>query len=453
MLISPGEILETIRMIESEKLDIRTITMGISLRDCITNRLSISADKIYKKITSSAQGFIKTAEEIQTKFGIPIINKRIAVTPIAYVAESLEIKDFLPLAHILDKAAKEVVIDFIGGYSALVHKGITPGDQSLMESIPQALAETERVCSSINVATTKAGINMDAITLMGKIIKDAAELTAEKDGIGCAKLVTFANIPEDNPFMAGAYHGMGEGEKVINIGISGPGVIRATVERHPDASLQELADIIKRTAFKITRVGELVAREAASRLECNLGIIDLSLAPTPIEGDSVALVLEAMGIERCGGPGSIAALALLNDAMKKGGAMGTSSPGGLSGAFIPVSEDFAMAKAVEDKILSLEKLETMTSVCSVGLDMIALPGKTSAETISAIIADEISIGVFNNKSTACRLIPVPGKEEGERAVFGGLLGETPIIAVSKVKADNFLRRGGRIPPPLRSLNN
>lgn len=453
MFINPDEILETIRMIESEKLDIRTITIGISLRDCITDNLSTATNKIYHKITSSAQGLAGAAEEIQTKFGIPIINKRIAVTPIAYVAESLETSDFTPLAHILDKAAKEVGVDFIGGYSALVHKGITPGDRNLLESIPQALAETERVCSSVNVASTKAGINMEAITIMGKIIKATAELTSDKDGVGCAKLVAFANIPEDNPFMAGAYHGMGEGDGVINVGISGPGVIRAIVENHPEANLQELADIIKRTAFKISRAGELVAHEAAKRLGCSLGIIDLSLAPTPTQGDSVALILEAMGIERCGGPGSTAALALLNDAVKKGGAMATSSPGGLSGAFIPVSEDLGIAKAVEDKTLTLEKLEAMTSVCSVGLDMIALPGDTSAETLSAIIADEISIGVFNNKTTACRLVPVPGKKEGERAVFGGLLGEAPVIAVNKVKPDNFIKRGGRVPPPLRSLNN
>jgi uncharacterized protein (UPF0210 family) len=453
MLISPEEILETIRMIESERLDIRTITMGVSLRDCVGGDLAATQRKIYQKITRYAKSLVKVAQDIRTQYGLPIINKRIAVTAIASLAESLEIEDYVPLASTLDEAASSVAVDFIGGFSALVQKSMTPGDRCLIESIPQALAQTERVCSSVNVASTKAGINMDAILLMGQIIKETAELTASRDGIGCAKLVVFANIPEDNPFMAGAYHGQGEGDRVINVGISGPGVIRAVVERYPEASLQELAETIKRTAFKITRAGELVAREAARRLDCELGIIDLSLAPTPAPGDSVAQIIEAMGVERCGAPGTTAALALLNDAVKKGGAMATSSPGGLSGAFIPVSEDAAMAKAVEDKALSLEKLEAMTAVCSVGLDMIAVPGTTSPETISAIIADEIAIGVFNDKTTAVRLIPVPGKNVGERAVFGGLLGEAPVISLNQFKSEAFVRRGGKIPPPLRSLGN
>lgn len=453
MLISPEEILETIRMIESERLDIRTITMGVSLRDCVGGDLAATQRKIYQKITRYAKSLVKVAQDIRTQYGLPIINKRIAVTAIASLAESLEIEDYVPLASTLDEAASSVAVDFIGGFSALVQKSMTPGDRCLIESIPQALAQTERVCSSVNVASTKAGINMDAILLMGQIIKETAELTASRDGVGCAKLVVFANIPEDNPFMAGAYHGQGEGDRVINVGISGPGVIRAVVERYPEASLQELAETIKRTAFKITRAGELVAREAARRLDCELGIIDLSLAPTPAPGDSVAQIIEAMGVERCGAPGTTAALALLNDAVKKGGAMATSSPGGLSGAFIPVSEDAAMAKAVEDKVLSLEKLEAMTAVCSVGLDMIAVPGTTSPETISAIIADEIAIGVFNDKTTAVRLIPVPGKNVGERAVFGGLLGEAPVISLNRFKSEAFVRRGGKIPPPLRSLGN
>jgi uncharacterized protein (UPF0210 family) len=453
VFISPEEILETIRMIESERLDIRTITMGVSLRDCIAGDLAATQKRIYQKISRSSQNLVKVAEEIQAQFGLPVINKRVSVTAIAFLAESLEIDDYVPLAQTLDEAASAVAVDFIGGFSALVQKSMTPRDRRLILSIPRALSQTERVCSSVNVASTKAGINMDAITLMGRTIKETAELTASRDGIGCAKLVVFANIPEDNPFMAGAYHGQGEGDRVINVGISGPGVIRSVVERYPEASLQEVADIIKRTAFKITRAGELVAREAARRLDCELGIIDLSLAPTPAPGDSVAQIIEAMGIERCGAPGTTAALALLNDAVKKGGAMATSSPGGLSGAFIPISEDAAMAKAVEDGALSMEKLEAMTAVCSVGLDMIAVPGSTSAETISAIIADEMAIGVFNNKTTAARLIPVPGKKPGEKAVFGGLLGEAPIISLTPLRSAGFVGRGGKIPPPLRSLNN
>lgn len=453
MFINPEEILETIRMIESERLDIRTITMGVSLRDCIAGDLAATQKRIYQKISRSSQNLVKVAEEIQAQFGLPVINKRVSVTAIAFLGESLEIDDYAPLAQTLDEAASAVAVDFIGGFSALVQKSMTPGDRRLILSIPRALSQTERVCSSVNVASTKAGINMDAITLMGRTIKETAELTASRDGIGCAKLVVFANIPEDNPFMAGAYHGQGEGDRVVNVGISGPGVIRSVVERYPEASLQEVADIIKRTAFKITRAGELVAREAARRLDCELGIIDLSLAPTPAPGDSVAQIIEAMGIERCGAPGTTAALALLNDAMKKGGAMATSSPGGLSGAFIPISEDAAMAKAVEDGALSMEKLEAMTAVCSVGLDMIAVPGSTSAETISAIIADEMAIGIFNNKTTAVRLVPVPGKNVGERAVFGGLLGEAPIISLNRFKSERFMGRGGKIPPPLRSLGN
>ncbi|HEX21646.1 MAG TPA: PFL family protein [Actinobacteria bacterium] len=440
-------------MLQKQSLDIRTITIGINLLDCIDDNPSKLKQKIYKKITAKAKNLTAVAEEIQSKYGVPIINKRVSVTPIAALVNAGSFTDITPLAVMLDKAAADIGIDFLGGFSALVHKGFTKGDRLLLSSIPKALSSTERVCASIGVATTKAGINMDAVKLLGDIIKDTAAATADRDGVGCAKLVVFCNIPEDNPFMAGAYHGFGEGETVINVGISGPGVIRSAIAGNKSAGLSELAEIIKKTAFKITRVGELVAQEAAQRLGVSKGIVDLSLAPTPTIGDSVAEILEEMGLEKCGTHGTTAALALLNDAVKKGGAFAASATGGLSGAFIPVSEDSAMAEAAADGVLSLSKLEAMTAVCSVGLDMIALPGDISSENISAIIADEMAIGIINNKTTAARLIPVPGKTVGQRADFGGLLGNTPIIATSKYSAAEFINRGGRIPAPLRSLTN
>lgn len=453
MFIHHEEILETVGMLRQQRLDIRTITLGISLRDCIDGRPASVQQKIYGKITRIARNLVTTADEIQAEYGIPIINKRIAVSPIASIIEGGSFSDLTPLAITLDEAATKVDVDFLGGFSALVQKGFTKGDELLLNSIPEALSATERVCSSVGVATTKAGINMDAVRRMGHIIKETAAATAGQDAVGCAKLVTFCNIPEDNPFMAGAYHGLGEAETAVNVGISGPGVIRAAVEHNPESDFNELAEIIKKTAFKITRVGELVAREAARRLGLSMGIVDLSLAPTPTKGDSVAQILEEMGLERCGCHGTTAALALLNDAVKKGGAFATSSTGGLSGAFIPVSEDLAMADAVAVGALSLDKLEAMTAVCSVGLDMIALPGDTPAETLAAIIADEMAIGLINNKTTAARLIPVPGKFAGDTAEFGGLLGKAPIMTVSKYSSEKFINRGGRIPAPIRSLTN
>lgn len=447
------EVLETFRMIEKEKLDIRTITMGISLRDCCDSSSKVACQKIYDKITRYAENLVKVGDEIQAEYGIPIINKRISVTPIALVAEASDATDYVDFALALERAAKTVGVNFIGGFSALVHKGYTKGDQRLVKSIPQSLQATERVCASVNLATTKAGINMDAVAQMGQIIKQTAHLTEAEDGLGCAKLVVFANAPEDNPFMAGAFHGIGEPECVINVGISGPGVVKTAIEQVGGESFDVLAETIKKTAFKITRVGQLVAREAAKRLNVPFGIVDLSLAPTPAVGDSVARIIEEMGIESCGAPGTTAALALLNDAVKKGGTMASAHCGGLSGAFIPVSEDEGMIKAVQNGSLNLEKLEAMTAVCSVGLDMIAVPGSTSAETISAIIADEIAIGVINNKTTAVRIIPVPGKEVGDWVVFGGLLGESPILSVSKFSSAGFIKRGGRIPAPIHSLRN
>lgn len=441
-------------MVQAENLDIRTITMGISLRDCCSSDINKIADKIYDKIIHTAEKLVPVARELEAEFGIPIVNKRISVTPISIIAESCPEKDLTPIAKAMDKAAKELGIDFIGGFSALVHKGFTKGDINLLNSIPEALSSTERVCSSVNVASSRAGINMDAVLAMGYIIKKTAELTAERDGIGCAKLVVFANAVEDNPFMAGAFHGIGEPETSINIGISGPGVVNSVLRRMSEnADFGEIAEAIKRTAFKITRAGELIGREAAKRLGVTLGIIDLSLAPTPAVGDSIANILEAMGLERCGAPGTTAALALLNDAVKKGGAMAASYVGGLSGAFIPVSEDAGMIKAVEEGALTLEKLEAMTSVCSVGLDMIAIPGDTSCETIAAIIADEMAIGVINKKTTAVRIIPAPGKKAGDWVEFGGLLGRAPIMPVSNFNSSVFVRRGGRIPPPIQSLIN
>ncbi|WP_018249286.1 PFL family protein [Orenia marismortui] len=453
MLFNTGEILETVKMIESENFDIRTITMGINLRDCAHPDINILNEKIYNKITTKAKDLVKVANSIEAKFGVPIINKRISVTPISIIANACEETDYTSIAQTLDKAAKKVGVDFIGGFSALVHKGYTAGERNLIKSIPQALATTDRVCSSVNVATTKAGINMDAVLEMGQTIKKAAELTANQDGLGAAKLVVFCNVPEDNPFMAGAFHGTGEPETVINIGVSGPGVVKNVVEKLPDADFNHLADAIKRTAFKITRMGELVGQTASEMLDVPFGIVDLSLAPTPAIGDSVANILEGMGLEYCGTHGTTAALALLNDAVKKGGSMASSSVGGLSGAFIPVSEDQGMIEATRIGALSLEKLEAMTCVCSVGLDMIAVPGDTSAETIAAIAADEMAIGMINKKTTAVRIIPAPGKKVGDEVKFGGLLGEAPIMKVSKFKADKFVHRGGRIPAPIQSLTN
>ncbi|MDD3042138.1 MAG: PFL family protein [Methanosarcinaceae archaeon] len=453
MLINPNEILETIRMVKMENLDIRTVTMGINLRGCSHPDIEAFNENIYEKITGYARDLVRTTEEVQDLYGIPIINKRIAVTPIAIVAESCIAEDYVSVAKTLDAAAKELGVDFIGGFSALVHKGITPGDLKLINSIPEALACTEKVCSSVNVATTKAGINMDAVALMGETVKKTAELTADRDGLGCAKLVVFANAPEDNPFMAGAFHGIGEPDCVINVGVSGPGVVNAALRELVNPDLTEIAETIKKTAFKITRMGEIVGREAARRLGVEFGILDLSLAPTPAIGDSVARILEAMGLERCGTHGTTAALALLNDAVKKGGSMASSSVGGLSGAFIPVSEDEGMIEAVNAGALSLEKLEAMTCVCSVGLDMIAVPGDTPASTISAIIADEMAIGMVNKKTTAVRIIPAPGKKVGDSVEFGGLLGRAPVMQVNGFSSETFIKRGGRIPAPIQALTN
>ncbi|NPV91444.1 MAG: PFL family protein [Firmicutes bacterium] len=451
--ISAEEILETIRMVESQNLDIRTITMGISLRDCRDSDPAVLNNKVYEKIVRCASDLVKVGEDLQREYGIPIINKRISVTPVAIIADGLEVAELVSLARVLDKAADEVGVNFLGGYSSLVHKGFSVGDERLIESIPEALASTERVCSSVNVATTHAGINMDAVYRMGQVVKRTAELTAHRDGFGCAKLVVFCNVPEDNPFMAGAFHGVGEPECVLNIGVSGPGVVLNTVRKNPQADFGALATAIKLTAFKVTRMGELIGRRASQRLGVPFGIVDLSLAPTPAIGDSVADILEAMGLERCGTHGTTAALALLNDAVKKGGAMASSYVGGLSGAFIPVSEDAGMVAAVEAGALTVDKLEAMTSVCSVGLDMIAVPGDTSAETIAAIIADEAAIGMINRKTTAARIIPVPGKGVGDRVEFGGLLGSAVIMPLHHFSSNHFVGRGGRIPAPIQSLAN
>jgi uncharacterized protein (UPF0210 family) len=452
-MINSREILQTIEMIDQQHLDIRTITMGISLRDCAHPDINICCRKIYDKITKYAEKLVITGVQIEKEFGIPIVNKRISITPIALVADSCEAEDYVPIALILDKAAKEVGVNFLGGYTALVHKGFTKGDIKLIRSIPEALAQTERVCSSVNVATTRAGINMDAVAEMGRIIKKTALLTAKDGGLGCAKLVVFANAVEDNPFMAGAFHGEGEPECVINVGVSGPGVVHHALKSCKGLPFDDVAETIKKTAFQITRMGQLVAQEASKRLGVPFGVVDLSLAPTPEIGDSVADILEEMGLESVGTHGTTAALALLNDAVKKGGVMASSHVGGLSGAFIPVSEDAGMIRAAEKGLLTIEKLEAMTCVCSVGLDMIAIPGDTSAETISAIIADEAAIGVINNKTTAVRLIPVPGKGVGESVDFGGLLGKAPIMPVHPSSSAAFIARGGRIPAPLNSLKN
>ncbi|MCE5218642.1 PFL family protein [bacterium] len=451
--LDTSEINETLRMIHSERLDIRTITLGISLLDCAAQSGETARQRIYDKITTCAENLVAVAEEIETEYGIPIINKRISVTPISLLAAAGGEEDYVAFATTLDQAAHTVGVNFIGGFSALVHKGYTRGDEVLVRSIPEALAATKRVCSSVNVATTRTGINMDAVRQMGEVIVEAAQRTADQGGIGCAKLVIFANAAEDNPFMAGAFHGIGEPECVVNVGVSGPGAVKSALEHVKGADLGTVSETIKRTAFKITRMGQLVAREASRRLGVPFGIVDLSLAPTPVIGDSVAHILEEMGLERCGAAGSTAALALLNDAVKKGGTMATSYAGGLSGAFIPVSEDAGMIQAAEEGVLSIEKLEAMTAVCSVGLDMIAIPGDTPASTISAIIADEAAIGVINNKTTAARLIPVPGKTVGDSVDFGGLLGRAPIMPVSPLDSAVFIARGGRIPAPLHSLKN
>lgn len=452
-MIRPIEVIETLKMIQEENLDIRTITMGISLRDCCSFDGKEARRKIYDKITRKAEHLVKVGEDIEREYGIPIINKRISVTPMSIIAESSGDTNYVEFAKTLDNAAQVVGVNFIGGFSALVHKGFTSGDEKLIYSIPEALASTKMVCSSVNVATTKAGINMDAVKQMGQIIKASAELTKDSGGLGCAKLVVFANAPEDNPFMAGAFHGVGEPECVINVGVSGPGVVKCALEKVKGEDFGVVAETIKKTAFKITRIGELVGREASKRLGVSFGILDLSLAPTPAIGDSVAYILEEMGLEKCGTHGTTAALALLNDAVKKGGTMASSYVGGLSGAFIPVSEDAGMISAVEAGSLSLEKLEAMTCVCSVGLDMIAVPGDTSAETLSAIIADEIAIGVINNKTTAVRIIPAPGKKVGDTVEFGGLLGRAPVMPVNKFSSVDFINRGGRIPAPIHSLRN
>ena len=452
-MLNTKDILETIHMIQDENLDIRTITMGISLLDCADSDIDRMCDKIYDKICRYAGNLVKTGEDIEAEYGIPIINKRISVTPAAMVAAACPDKNPVKIAHALDKAAKQVGVNFLGGYSALVHKGFGPGDYALIESIPQALAETERVCSSVNIGSTKAGINMDAVAKMGHIVRQCAELTADNNCFGAAKLVIFCNAPEDNPFMAGAFHGVGEPDCVVNVGVSGPGVVRAALAKAPDANITEVADIVKRTAFKITRMGQLVAQEASRRLCVPFGIVDLSLAPTPAVGDSVAHILEEMGLEACGAHGTTACLALLNDAVKKGGVMASSHVGGLSGAFIPVSEDAGMIDAARCGALSLTKLEAMTAVCSVGLDMIAIPGDTPAEIISAILADEAAIGMVNSKPTAIRLIPAIGKKPGEDMEFGGLFGSAPIMDVNRYSPAKFIARGGRIPAPLQSLKN
>lgn len=452
-MLTIQDILETNRMIKENNLDVRTITMGISLRNCSHPDVKVFCKNIYDKITRTAQNLVRVGEDIEAEYGIPIINKRISVTPIAIAAESCLTDNYVAVAMALDAAAKAVGVNFIGGFSALVDKGYTIGDRKLIESIPYALAETERVCSSVSLASTRCGINMDCVQEMGCIIKKTAELTKERDALGCAKLVVFANAVPDNPFMAGAFHGVTEPECAISVGVSGPGVVKRALEEVKGQDFGAVAETVKKTAFKITRVGQLVAQEASKRLGATFGIVDLSLAPTPAVGDSVAHILEEMGLESCGAPGTTAALALLNDAVKKGGLMASSYVGGLSGAFIPVSEDAGMIAAVEKGSLSLEKLEAMTCVCSVGLDMIAVPGETSASTISAIIADEAAIGMINNKTTAVRIIPVPGKGVGDKVEFGGLLGYSPILPVNKFKSDDFIARGGRIPAPVRSLTN
>ncbi|NLF37859.1 PFL family protein [bacterium] len=457
-MLRSEDIMSTIRMFQQENLDVRTVTLGVNLLDCSASDVGQMCRKIRRKIMSKAERLVAVCDDTESKYGIPIVNKRLAVTPISAVAAGQGEEGFLEVARALDKTCEEARIDLIGGYTALVQKGATEAELALLRSLPRVLAETQRVCSSVNVASSKAGINMDAVALMGRLLKDIAERTADRGGFGCAKLVVFANIPEDNPFMAGAYLGYGEPEFVINIGVSGPGVVKRAVERALSSDkgldLGDVAEEIKKTSFRVTRVGELIGREVAAAIKAEFGIVDLSLAPTPKVGDSVGEILQAMGIRNIGAPGSTAALALLNDAVKKGGLFASSSVGGLSGAFIPVCEDCALADAVEKGHLRLEKLEAMTSVCSVGLDMVAVPGDTPAETIAAIIADEMAIGVINHKTTAVRIIPVPGKKAGEKVSFGGLFGESAIIDVPRGNgAQAFVARGGRIPAPLQSLNN
>lgn len=452
-MLNMTDIMETITMIQDENLDIRTITMGISLIDCCDSDIDKSCEKVYNKIYTYAKDLVKTGEDIEKEYGIPIVNKRISVTPIAILVGASG-GDPVKYAKTLDRAARDVGVNFIGGYSALVQKGFSPGDKALIESIPRALSETEFVCSSVNIGSTRAGINMDAVKLMGQIVIDAAELTKDRQCIGAAKLVVFCNAVEDNPFMAGAFHGPGEADCVLNVGVSGPGVVRAALAKMPeDASLDEVADMIKRTAFKITRMGQLVGVEASARLGVPFGIIDLSLAPTPAVGDSVAHILEEIGLDMCGGHGTTAALAMLNDAVKKGGVMATSHVGGLSGAFIPVTEDAGMIAAARAGNLTIEKLEAMTAVCSVGLDMIVIPGDTTAAVISGIIADEAAIGMVNSKTTAVRVIPAIGLAEGEELDFGGLLGNGPVMKLNKTSPAKMINRGGRIPAPLQSLKN
>ncbi len=452
-MLNQKEILDTLDMIDRQHLDIRTITMGISLLDCCDADAEVACRKIYDKICRSAEKLVATGEDIEREFGIPIVNKRISVTPMALVAGASGAESYVPFARVMDRAAETCGVDFIGGFSALVQKGMTRADERLIRSIPEALAQTRLVCSSVNVGSTRSGINMDAVALMGQIVKQTAELTAAQDGLGCAKLVVFCNAVEDNPFMAGAFHGVGEAEKVINVGVSGPGVVHTALQAVKGESFDVVAETVKRTAFRVTRMGQLVAQEASRRLDTPFGIVDLSLAPTPAVGDSVARILEEMGLERCGTHGTTAALALLNDAVKKGGVMASSSVGGLSGAFIPVSEDEGMIAAAHSGELCIDKLEAMTCVCSVGLDMIAIPGDTPAETIAAIIADEAAIGMVNNKTTAVRVLPTPGKKVGDTIEMGGLLGSAPVMSVHQASSAAFISRGGHIPAPLHSLKN
>ena len=452
-MLNTSDILETIRMIQDECLDIRTITMGISLLDCIDSDIDRACEKVYDKITFSARNLVKVGEQIETEYGIPIINKRISVTPIAMLASACKGRNPVKFAKALQRAADTCGVNFIGGYSALVQKGFSGGDLELIRSIPEALDVTTNICSSVNIGSTRAGINMDAVKELGGIIIESAKLTVDRQCNGPSKLVVFCNAPEDNPFMAGAFHGVGEADCVLNVGVSGPGVVRSVITRYPDATLNEIADVIKKTAFKITRMGQLVGSRASKMLDIPFGIVDLSLAPTPAVGDSVAHILEGMGLECCGTHGTTAALALLNDAVKKGGVMASANVGGLSGAFIPVSEDAGMIAAAEQGVLTLEKLEAMTAVCSVGLDMIVIPGDTPAETISAIIADEAAIGMVNNKTTAVRVIPAIGKSEGEELDFGGLFGRAPVMPINRKSSAKFINRGGRIPAPMHSLKN
>ena len=457
-MLTHSEILSVLEMLRNENLDVRTVTLGLNLLDCASDDLGRFCDKIYDRITRSAEKLVSTCDQVGEKYGIPVVNKRISISPVAVAAAPFGPEEMVTVARTLDKAVHAVNVDFLGGFSALVEKGMAPGDKALISALPAALAQTERVCASINLASTRAGINMDAVLLMGRQIKAAADLTAERDGLGCAKLCVFANIPQDVPFMAGAYLGVGEADAVINMGVSGPGVVKKAIDRaianSPDMDLQQLSELIKRTAYKVTRVGELIGREVAETLGVRFGVVDLSLAPTPNVGDSVGEIFQSLGLKSIGVPGTTVALAMLNDAVKKGGAFASSNVGGLSGAFIPVSEDLNISQSAVDGYLSLEKLEAMTSVCSVGLDMVAIPGDTSAETLSAIIADEMAIGVINKKTTAARIIPVPGKSAGDEAYFGGLLGKSTIMAVNNTTGDNpFIRRGGLIPSPIHSLTN